>query len=166
MDKKSIEEIKNIERQIKVLKEQKEAIDEKWSKKYNVPTYNLGGKLFSEFMEELKPIMSLIYELEAKIVTIKRMGIEVGEGITIYCWTDCHAYTVIEKSKSGKTIKIQRDKATRIDHNGMSEDQEYSYDFDPEGEIMTLRWSDKYHCYKNGVYKSFNGRREYYDYSF
>lgn len=166
MDKKSIEEIKTIERQIKVLKKQKETIDEKWRKKYNVPTYNLGYDLFNEYMKEIEPIKNLIEEYESKIIVVKRLGIEVGEGITIYCWTDCLAHTVIEKSKSGKTIKIQRDKAIRTDSNGMSEDQSYRYEPNPDGNIMTLRWSNKYHCYISGCYRSFNGRREYYDYSF
>lgn len=82
----------------------------------------------------------------------------VGDGATIYGYSDRMAYTVIQVSPNKKRIWIQRDKATLL--NGFksgAEDaltfapggffghtsgtQRYSYEPDPEGEIKvaTLR---------------------------
>ena len=36
---------------------------------------------------------------------------EVGDGATVFYWTDSEAYTIIDISESGKVITIQRDKA-------------------------------------------------------
>jgi len=38
----------------------------------------------------------------------------VGDGATELCWSDAHAYTIIKVSPSGKTIWLQRDKATLL----------------------------------------------------
>lgn len=56
---------------------------------------------------------------------------EVGMGATILGWTDRHAATVI--SWDGKILRVQRDKATRIDTLGMTDAQGYEYERDPEG---------------------------------
>lgn len=95
----------------------------------------------------------------------------VGMGCTVLMWTDRHAATIVDVNKSGKTIKIQRDIAERVDTNGMSEGQEYTFKANPNApvETFTLR--------KNGFYvqkgDSANGcklfigtREEYYDFSF
>lgn len=90
---------------------------------------------------------------------------EVGMGATELCWSDRHAYTVIEVSTSGKTIKVQADRAIRVDNNGMSESQEYKFERDPNGAVYTLRrtkkgWSSK------GIRFALGYRSEYHDFSF
>jgi len=93
----------------------------------------------------------------------------VGMGVTELCWTDRHAHTIIEV-KSSTRIVVQRDKATRTDKNGMSEDQTYTFERNPDGvtHVLSLR--------KNGrwirVGDSMGGctwspghRSEYYDFS-
>jgi hypothetical protein len=92
---------------------------------------------------------------------------QVGDGATINHYTDRSAGTIIEIC-SPKKIKVQDDKATRIDSNGMSESQDYSYERDPEGHIRTFTQR------KNGMWvesKGSNGltigiRRQYHDFSF
>lgn len=95
---------------------------------------------------------------------------EVGMGATELLWSDRHAYTVIEVSKSGKTVTVQRDNAERVlceGENPMSDSQNYKYTPDPKGAICKIRL-----C-KNG-WKEIGGgsrfalgfRDEYYDYSF
>lgn len=91
--------------------------------------------------------------------------IKVGMGATIYWYSDRSACTVVEV-KSKCSIVIQKDIATRIDRNGMSESQEYEFSRDENGR--------KYECYcRNGVWRTKGdkqrvviGRRdEYYDYT-
>lgn len=100
----------------------------------------------------------------------KQPQAEVGMGCTVCAWSDRYACTIIEVSKSGRTIVCQRDKATRTDNWGMSDCQEYSYERDPNGLTFTMwfnkhgRWVEKgcpdgYKCY-------LGSRDEYYDYSF
>lgn len=95
---------------------------------------------------------------------------EVGSGATISYWTDRHAYTVIEASE--KVIKVQRDKATRTDNNGMSELQSYTYEADPNGMVLTFtrRKNGKYYergsAMGEGVKLSLGYRAEYYDHGF
>ena len=47
----------------------------------------------------------------------------IGMGATILGYTDRHAATIVDVSKTGKVVWIRQDKATRIDSNGMSEAQ-------------------------------------------
>lgn len=58
--------------------------------------------------------------------------IKVGEYATEYLWSDRHAYE-ITKVVDKKHFFIRRLIAERIDHNGMSEIQEYKYTHDPNG---------------------------------
>ena len=92
---------------------------------------------------------------------------EVGMGVTELCWSDRHPFTIIDISKTGKTITIQRDKAIRLDKNGIGENQDYKYERDPNGIVYKARKN------KNGFWKIINGNRiligqreEYYDYTF
>lgn len=55
----------------------------------------------------------------------------VGMGATILHWTDREAATVVEVGPGWVVVRI--DIATRIDNNGMSDAQRYSYTADPEG---------------------------------
>lgn len=99
----------------------------------------------------------------------------VGMGVTELCWTDRHAYTIVEVVNA-KTIIVQRDKVTRTDSNGMSECQDYSYEQDPEGGKTTItlritkrypqgRWVRKGDSVKGNAWH-IGSRREYHDYSF
>src|SRR5512146_212575 len=77
---------------------------------------------------------------------------EVGDGATYRLYTDSYACTVIAVSKSGKTITLQRDKATLnpsfkpdfhpggfAGHVSNQYEQSYTYERDPHGEIKTAR---------------------------
>lgn len=93
---------------------------------------------------------------------------EIGMGVTELCWSDRYPYTIIDITKSGKTITIQRDKAIRIDNNGMSEDQEYVYERDPNGIIYKAR-KNKYGRWQTIGDKTrlkIGEREKYYDFSF
>lgn len=99
----------------------------------------------------------------------KQIVPEIGMGATIVMWSDRHAGTIVKITESLKTIWIQKDKATRIDDNGASDNQAYSYGKDIEGIVLkaTLR--------KNGTYKTIgesgnqialDSRSEFFDYAF
>jgi len=95
---------------------------------------------------------------------------EIGMGATLIMWSDRHAYTITGVSPSGKTIKLQRDKATRVDKNGMSDAQDYKYEPDIEApvETATLRKDGRYKLkgYTSGGTVLIGKRDEYYDYTF
>lgn len=105
---------------------------------------------------------------------IKRADIKVGDGVTLMMWSDAHAYTVI--GRTAKTLKIQRDKATlkpdfKPEFDAFyctnNKAQEYDYERDEEGAVVTVRWSEK----KQGFYdicgsRITDGRHEFYDYNF
>jgi hypothetical protein len=92
---------------------------------------------------------------------------EVGMGATELCYSDRHAYTVVEVTNS-KTIVVQRDKATRADQNGMSDSQEYTYAPDPNGErvTLTLRRDGMWKSKPGSVVYGIGYRDEHYDFSF
>jgi len=56
---------------------------------------------------------------------------KTGMGATRTFWSDRKAYTISRVSASGKTFWMKEDKVTRIDNNGWSDEQEYSYEPDP-----------------------------------
>lgn len=92
---------------------------------------------------------------------------KVGDGATINHYTDRSAGTIIE-IVSPKKIRVQSDKATRTDKNGMSECQDYEYERDTTGAIYTFTQR------KNGLWIEAKGsagltigiRRQYHDFSF
>jgi hypothetical protein len=100
------------------------------------------------------------------------MTINVGDGATVLSWSDRTAYTVI--SVTTKEIRIQRDKAKRIDQNGMSDSQEYSYTANPDGSIEIVKpvtRGNKKGQWRiggktNGNAVVFGVRDQHYDYSF
>lgn len=105
-------------------------------------------------------LVNLIYtEATPKIPT-------VGMGATMCGWTDRHAATIIKVTP--KSVTVQRDNATRVDPNGMSETQGYTYTRNPQGETEVYRLN------KKGQYRGTGGhggvifgiREEYYDFSF
>lgn len=99
----------------------------------------------------------------------------VGMGCTILYWTDRGAATIMKVSDNGKRIWISRDRATRVDTNGMSEDQSYvyetvNYDHPENWSEYSLRKNGRYYrkgdTMRSGLALLIGTRREYYDYSF
>lgn len=101
---------------------------------------------------------------------------EVGMGCTLLFWSDRYAGTIIKIENN--IIHVQQDNATRIDKNGISEDQEYEYTPNPKGAMYyfrirkgklvqvrlnmeTNRWNIANECNL-----SIGTRRQYYDFSF
>ena len=64
---------------------------------------------------------------------------KVGEGATVYMYSDRNAYQVTAVAEDGESCTIQRCNVKRTDNNGMSESQTYDY-----SELYTgkteLRW--------------------------
>lgn len=95
---------------------------------------------------------------------------EVGMGATEICWSDRHAYTIIEVINDTKIV-VQQDKATRTDANGMSDAQSYAFSPDLSGSKRTLslrkngRWVPVGLGMNDGNFV-IGMRQEYYDYSF
>lgn len=89
---------------------------------------------------------------------------EVGMGVTMLSWTDRHAGTIVKITP--KQIHVQRDEATRIDKNGMSESQEYSYLPISGAPIEIFRLTKR--GWRSASYSglAIGVRDEYYDYSF
>jgi hypothetical protein len=97
----------------------------------------------------------------------------LGDGATYTVWTDSFACTVIAVSATGKVVTLQRDKATRVDSNGISEAQEYVYEPDPDGETfrVSLRSNGQWKLVgqstkEPGGHAHMGVRRRYHDYSF
>lgn len=94
---------------------------------------------------------------------------EVGMGVTECMWSDRHAYTIVEVK--GDKLVIQRDKVIRVDKNGFSESQEYTYEPNPNSSKITIakRKDGRYRQVgsgNGGSVFSIGFREEYYDYSF
>lgn len=92
---------------------------------------------------------------------------EVGDGVTIFHWTDRSAATVVRVSKSGRTCWIRPCKATRADKNGMSESQTYTYEEIPTAKEIrvSLRKNGEWRIVK-GNKVAFGFRDAYHDYNF
>lgn len=97
---------------------------------------------------------------------------QVGMGVTMLCWTDRYAGTIIEVTKNG--FVMQRDKAIRTDNNGMSTSQSYRYEPNPDGCQVLFRrvargkakgqWRERGITTGNGVLMGH--RQAHHDYSF
>ena len=103
----------------------------------------------------------------------KPIAPEAGMGATIMLFSDRLACTVIKVSRNGTKVSVRRDRATRLDSNGMSDSQVYKYERDPQGVIyeFSLRgnglWTELGQSVGPGaVWLSLGSRFEYYDYSF
>jgi hypothetical protein len=96
---------------------------------------------------------------------------EIGMGATRLGWSDRNAFTVID-ILSPKEIRVQRDRAKRVDNNGMSDCQTWEFQRDPEGSIyhLTLRsngsWTQKGCGRKASDGWVIGLREEYFDFSF
>lgn len=93
---------------------------------------------------------------------------QVGDGCTILMYKDRHAATIIDINKTGKTIKVQIDKATRIDSNGMSESQTYEYTPNPTAPSQIFRRTkdNRWKELKGSSYLLIGKRDEFYDFTF
>jgi len=93
---------------------------------------------------------------------------EIGMGVTIQFHSDRTACTIIDISPSGHQLVLQEDKATRLDNNGFSESQEYSFKPDPDGRIFraTLRKDGRYRLAGGKETITLGIRDRYYDFSF
>lgn len=106
-------------------------------------------------------------------------NVKVGDGVTMHLWSDAHAGTVVKVTKT--SVTVQRDKATRdpnwkpemiaggfAGHCTNQDSQTYTYEQDPNGELVKFNWSKKYSQFKNTKrgQSLTMGRREFYDYNF
>ncbi len=104
-------------------------------------------------------------------------GIEVGDGVTVNYYTDRNAYTVIRRT--AKTLTLRRCKVKRAESfkpnwvpGGFSaiclnnEEQEWEYEEDENGSVMTVYWSEKKNRFCKGSLTCSPGRHECYDYNF
>lgn len=121
-----------------------------------------------------------VRQLEADHRRALNMEIEVGDGVTLHLWSDAQAHTVIKRT--AKTLTIQRDKAIRDPNfkpewvpGGFSaictnsDEQEWTYERDPNGSVTRCHWSEKYGIWQagsDGSMKVTPGRYEHYDYNF
>lgn len=103
--------------------------------------------------------------------------LQVGEGATVHYWTDRNAYTIIKRTKS--SITMRRDKAILNPNfkpdfvaGGFfgtvlnQDEQEYTYEEDENGRVITARWSKAKHGYYWDGLRVTAGRHEFYDYNF
>lgn len=155
----SIERLESLEKRI-------EELEKQISAEYDKRTYEERDN-FKWYKETIAPLTDEKDYTERLINRIKRFNVKVGDGVTIHLYSDSHAATVIKRT--AKSITVQQDKAIRIDHNGVSEDQTYTFERDEKGWVSTYRWSDVYGAFRSSGDQSIgitNGRYEYYDYSF
>lgn len=104
-------------------------------------------------------------------------NVEPGDGMTVCLWSDRHAYTVIKKTKT--TVTLRRCKATLspdfkpefivggfVAHCTNQNEQTYTYEEDPDGEVIIAHWSQKKAGYYTNGAHVIAGRHEFYDYNF
>jgi hypothetical protein len=89
-------------------------------------------------------------------------------GVTMQVGSDRFPGTIIQVTQNGRRIVFQEDEAIRLDKNGMSESQNYTYR--PCATctmyIATLRKDGKYRLTGGKVPVYIGYRDRYYDYSF
>jgi hypothetical protein len=94
----------------------------------------------------------------------------VGMGATELWWTDRHACTIVRVSDDKKTVWTKRDKAKRVDDNGMSECQEYTFSPDDQARETMYRVAKdgRYHegGRKDARVLRIGDRSEYHDFSY
>lgn len=84
---------------------------------------------------------------------------------TMVMHSDRHACTVVKVSPTKAKIVVQRDIAIRKDKNGVSENQEYSFERDPNGPTYEAFRNKKgqYQIKGKGAYIALGFRDEYFD---
>lgn len=123
---------------------------------------------------------SLINHLDAAGVIGQPTPV-VGMGATILHWSDREAATIVsvEKYRGRVLLGVQRDRAERVDNNGMSECQSYIYHRETSGGVVYYlqakngRWQQVWKNPNTGRWNVHPGaglkigeRDQYYDYSF
>lgn len=110
------------------------------------------------------------------ITNSNQLNPEVGMGVTLCSWTDRKAGTIVAIDKN--IIYIREDISTRIDENGMSEDQTYEYSPNTNGQMYIFKqdrsgkWREVGKSEKNRwIYTGKMGlkigsRETYFDFSF
>lgn len=58
---------------------------------------------------------------------------KVGDGATIFLWSDRHAATVVDVSPTGKTVYLTRDTARVVDGSAMDGSAKYTFTPNPNG---------------------------------
>lgn len=98
----------------------------------------------------------------------------VGDGATVLYWSDRQAATIVQvdRFKSGQRkgevsgVWVTYDKATRVDRNGMSDDQSYEYETQSDGErVLFKRRKDGRYRNAGGAVLRIGTRDHYYDFS-
>ncbi len=91
----------------------------------------------------------------------------VGEGATIYHYSDRDAATVVRVSPSGSTAWIQEDSAKRADSNGQSDQQTYTYSPNTDAQIQkVVKTKTGWKIAGKTSRVVFGYRRAYHDFSF
>lgn len=121
---------------------------------------------YNKKIEQKRPIMAEFYQ-----------GYEVGDGVTYHLYSDSHACTIIKRT--AKTITIQQDTATLspdfkpefvvggfAGHCTNQDKQNYTYERNPKGCVITARWSEKHGAFMYLGKVVTAGRKEFYDYNF
>lgn len=72
-------------------------------------------------------------------MTVNAPEPRVGMAATTLSWSDRNGATVIAIDKN--IVTVQQDIATRVDTNGLSEDQEYEFQANPNGYVQHFRMS-------------------------
>lgn len=78
-----------------------------------------------------------------------------GMGATILAWTDRYPATVLEFDAKRKVVTLLEDKAHAIGQVAFTEDQRWSYEFDPKGAVYKFRYKDGRW---RGMQRNFDGR--------
>lgn len=92
----------------------------------------------------------------------------IGMGATIQIGSDRVAATVVQVTHNAKRIVLQEDTATRIDQNGMSESQQYTYQTNTNGQLWyaSKRKDGRWRISGGRMPVSLGARSYYYDFSF
>lgn len=110
----------------------------------------------------------------------------IGDGATVYRWSDRQAYTVVKVGKNGKTAYLQRDRATLLNGANSGEPdalvcypggfaghvegrQRYTYEADPNGQMIrvSLRSDGRWRTAgPHGEIVKFGVRAEFVDFNF
>ena len=134
-------------------------------------------KTFDEYLAENEKTMRYHDIVETYNGVYFKENAEIGDGATVSLYTDRHAYDIIKRTPC--TLTLRRCKATLVPefkpefivggfcaHCTNQEEQRYTYEENPNGEVITAHWSKKNNrFYYLGMVVHPN-RREYYDYNY
>lgn len=100
--------------------------------------------------------------LQAKVERVQRHMIPVGAKVSISPYTDWHSYTIIKRTKDTLTARADRQTNFKVGYA----DGERNCEPDPNGEVITLRWSQVSNRWCYGIYRVMMGEYNYEDPSF